>query len=64
MKKYKKALNNDSKAKDEIRLGDLEFAIYQLVQFVLKEFNWQDKCSRIGDVGQKPTLNDTTKKSK
>ena len=36
-------------------------AIYQLVQFVLKEFNWQDKCSRIVDVGQKAMLNDKTK---
>lgn len=51
MKKYKIALDKDSKAKVEIRLGDLEFAIYQLVQFVLKEFNWQDKCSRIVNVG-------------
>lgn len=54
MKKYKIALDKDSKAKVEIRLGDLEFAIYQLVQFVLKEFNWQDKCSKIVNVGQKP----------
>ena len=31
----------------KISLGDLEFALYQLVQLVLKEFNWQHKCTII-----------------
>ncbi|WP_417152560.1 hypothetical protein [Parasutterella excrementihominis] len=47
MEKFKDDIGEISKDGEKIGLGDLEFALYQLVQLVLKEFNWQDKCSII-----------------
>ena len=49
VEKFKKDIGELSKDGENISLGDLEFALYQLVQLVLKEFNWQDKCTAILD---------------
>ena len=38
MEKFKKDIGELSKDGENISLGDLEFALYQLVQLVLKEF--------------------------
>lgn len=47
VEKFKKDIDELSKDGENISLGDLEFALYQLIQLVLKEFNWQEKCSII-----------------
>lgn len=47
VEKYKEDIGEVSKDGEKISLGDLEFALYQLVQLVLKEFNWQHKCTII-----------------
>lgn len=49
VEKFKEDIGEISKDGENISLGDLEFSLYQLVQLVLKEFNWQEKCTIILD---------------